>query len=130
MNDQNSLENQLRGWIPRRPSASVKTRLFSDPARDSGRPWLTARNWLTPAAASLLVLVLASARLRESASTPGNGLPMQMIAAALSNQSSAAYCVEPANIALNAPIFRLPKASRLTSSLGSFEVLRTNSLLQ
>ena len=59
MKEMNSLETRLRSWRPRRPSARLKRRHFS------ARPGAPRRNvawllgWLAPAAACVLLTVLA-----------------------------------------------------------------------
>ena len=54
MNELNSLENQLRGLKPRRPSPKIKRRLFA-PATGWHRELALAFRWLAPVAACGLV---------------------------------------------------------------------------
>ena len=63
-NEIKSLENQLRSWRPRRPSAALKWRLFLPPSRNATARWL---GWLTPAAACAWLVVLSL--------DSGNGVP-------------------------------------------------------
>jgi len=57
----NSLEKQLQSWMPRRPSARIALRLF---AKAAPAPVLLRRmkvwNWLTPAAACVLTVMVAA----------------------------------------------------------------------
>lgn len=99
MNDWNQLENQLHSWIPRRPSGSLKARLFAAPLTGTAIPAqalipmpLTLR-WLAPALAVLvLALVLwnpAPQALTQFISSP----PISMVATvSLSDAHLAAYC--------------------------------------
>ncbi|MHB8523090.1 MAG: hypothetical protein ACYDH9_20355 [Limisphaerales bacterium] len=92
--------------------------------------WLRARNWLAPASVvGLLLVLLAGERFQPTASPTAAGPGGRLLAAALSNQSYAPYFAGAANIGFNAPSLALPKASRLSSNLGSFQILKTNSLL-
>ena len=80
----NWLENELKSWEPRRPSAEIERKLFPKPA--GTRDLVRALAWLAPAAACML-LVLATMRSPESviaAERPGS-----MVAMILSNQSCA-----------------------------------------
>ena len=43
-----NLENQLRSWAPRRPSAGIKRRLWPAPRVEPGLGWLV--RWLAPVA--------------------------------------------------------------------------------
>ena len=81
-----SLENRLRSWQPRRPSAKLERRLFGPSARLLPKAaWLLGS--LTPAAACLLLTL--------SMFTQGNtGHSLRhepLIAMILSNQNYAAY---------------------------------------
>ena len=57
MNDWNELEDRLRSWNPRPPSAKLKQRLFGPAAagESGGSPGGEARSWLIPALAWLRV---------------------------------------------------------------------------
>jgi hypothetical protein len=52
------LEKQLQSWIPRRPSPNIQARLFG---QERPHPILPSHlwNWLTPAAACVLTLLVA-----------------------------------------------------------------------
>ena len=81
-----SLENRLRSWRPRRPSAKLERRLFGTPARLLPKAaWLLGS--LAPAIACLLLTL--------SMFNPGNGghslRHEPLVAMILSNQSYAAY---------------------------------------
>jgi hypothetical protein len=60
------LENQLRSWQPRRPSAKIKHRLY--PAASAREAASLSLRWLAPAAACLLLaLTIASQQTNLSA---------------------------------------------------------------
>ena len=86
MKETESLENRLRSWQPRHPSAKLERRLFGAPARLIPKAvWLFGS--LTPAAACLLLTL--------SMLNPGNtGRSLRhepLVAMILSNQNYAAY---------------------------------------
>src|SRR5258708_4528578 len=98
MNDMNELEKQLRAWTPRRPSRRLKERLFAIPASAERTPQVsrltlphqTLIHWLAPAtAAALLLCVLFNQHFNPGFPTSASASPM--VAAALSNQSIAAW---------------------------------------
>jgi hypothetical protein len=81
-----TLENRLRSWSPRRPSAKIEARLFGAPTRLAPKTgWLIGS--LAPAAACLLLTL--------SMFNPGNtGRSLNhepLVAMILSNQNYAAY---------------------------------------
>ena len=57
MHETNPLEKQLQSWMPRRPSGKIARRLFAP----APHVWCAVEvwNWLTPAAACLLTLLVA-----------------------------------------------------------------------
>ena len=61
MDEMNPLEKQLQSWTPRRPSPEIARRLFGPAETPSVRPALRASawNWLSPAAACALTMLLA-----------------------------------------------------------------------
>jgi hypothetical protein len=131
MNDWNWLENQLRGWIPRGPSAKLERRLFFHARGSVGGPRRSRRvatpNWLAPATAfSLLLTLFAAERCFRATDSLAAATNPRLITAALSNQSYAAY-VGSANVGFNAPILGLPKQGGLTAS--SSPSLATNHSL-
>ncbi len=98
----NELEQQLRAWVPRRPSARVRQSLFpsalatatassSEALSETSYAVSTLRfAWLAPAMAGVLVM----AALFNQPATPGlsgsaNSAPF--VAMILSNQSATAY---------------------------------------
>jgi hypothetical protein len=91
MQEMNSLENQLQSWMPRRPSARIARRLF---AKAAPAPVFQRRvkvwNWLTPAAACVLTLMVAAQGAsrhlpRESAPDNATFFATLMFNAATSN---------------------------------------------
>jgi hypothetical protein len=85
----NPLEMQLRSWVPRRPSARLKKRLFPAPASPSAPAG--SFSWLAPATACLLVAVVVLGQRDWSSNSPGASHRSALVATVLSNQSSAAY---------------------------------------
>ena len=84
-NEMKSLENRLRSWRPRRPSATLKWRLFL--ARAASLPrMMRFAGWLTPATAcALLTLLILNSE--NAATTTGHRRPSIM--AMMSNQNYA-----------------------------------------
>jgi hypothetical protein len=82
----NWLEEQLKSWEPRRPSAKIERRLFGGQRRAAAE--LTrAIAWLAPAAACM---VLALAAARPGAGASGVSRPESMFAMMMmSNRASA-----------------------------------------
>ena len=79
----NCLENQLRSWKPRRPSARLKRRLFA--SGDAREAVILSLRWLAPAAACLfLALTIAS---QEPTFTAISRHPQPMIGLISSNLS-------------------------------------------
>src|SRR5206468_2360580 len=63
MNELNQLENRLRSWIPRRPSPSIKKRLFPQAvALERELPDPIAWRWLAPAMALCIAALIVLAR--------------------------------------------------------------------
>src|SRR5258708_34007086 len=104
MNDLNQLENQLRSWIPRPPSARHKPRLFGWPepvaaAAGSGRADEAAAalrlvmSWLTPALALLMLSLILFGRSPRGWTQFISSPPISMVATvALSQPHLAPYC--------------------------------------
>src|SRR5260370_26426078 len=104
MNDLNHLENQLRSWIPRPPSARRKPRIFGWPepapaASGSGRADEAAAalrlvmSWLTPALALLMLSLILFGRSPRGWTQFISSPPISMVATvALSQPHLAPYC--------------------------------------
>jgi hypothetical protein len=87
MSELNELEIQLRSWVPRRPSARLKRRLFGQALPD--REPAFRFSWLPPATAALLLLcVLFNQHSSQAISSAGAN---SMVAVALSNQNAAPW---------------------------------------
>ena len=96
MNDENTLENHLRGWKPRRPNAELRRRLFPELSlanRASLGPGFTHLwAWLTPATVAVMVLLLTvDQRAPAFLDLSGSRAGAHLAAAAFSNQFYAAY---------------------------------------
>jgi hypothetical protein len=131
MNELIELEKQLRSWVPRRPSARLKERLFAKahvPVAAETLPALRF-NWVAPAAAALLLMgVLFNQRnIPAFSGSAGSGA---MVALVLSNQSAAAWL--PGSFAADrnnvpAESFEWTNGSSSPSSIGSHSSLRGNN---
>lgn len=89
MNELNELEMQLRSWVPRRPSARLKRRLFGPEPAAEDRPSSFRLSWLPPVTAALLLLcVLFNQHSSQALSSSGSN---SIVALALSNQSVAPW---------------------------------------
>ena len=84
------LEQQLRSWAPRPPSANLERRLFDRRAATESTPPTFRLAWLAPVTAAMLVACLV-VNQRGNAVTPISGGSQGMVAMILSNQSAAAY---------------------------------------
>jgi hypothetical protein len=88
MSKLNELEMQLRSWVPRRPSAKLKRRLFGQTAPQASQPTFRF-SWLPPATAALMLLcVLFNQHSSQAISSAATN---SMVAIALSNQSVVSY---------------------------------------
>ena len=72
MNEMNSLEAQLHSWQPRRPSARLKRRLFSEPISLMPRmAWFVG--WLVPATACAVLTFSTFISGNDLSARPGRG---------------------------------------------------------
>jgi hypothetical protein len=126
MKEMNLPETQLRSWQPRRPSASLKHRIFAAPRHTAHLVMWSLRR-LAPAAACLLVAVAAVNQGRHYAgdtAAPGSGFGLSG-----SNQIQIAWL--PANGALDENrvsrvTFGWTNRSGSTSSISSFSPDKVN----
>lgn len=58
MNEPNHLENLLRSWTPRRPSAKIAANLFATEAAPERKRHALAWNWLAPATVGIFSLLV------------------------------------------------------------------------
>ena len=86
-NEMKSLETRLRSWRPRRPSATLKWRIFAGQIVSLPR-LLKFAGWLTPATACLLLALLSLNS--ENGIAPDGSRPLSL-AGLMSNQSYAVY---------------------------------------
>ena len=84
-NEMKSLEDRLRSWRPRRPSATLKWRLFLAHAASVPR-MIRLAGWLTPATACAVMTMLV---LNSENAAPAGGSRQPFAMAMLSNQSYA-----------------------------------------
>lgn len=114
-NNMKSLEDQLRSLPPRRPSATLKWRLFLAPSRSSTARFL---GWLTPAAACVWLAVL---NLDSGHSISSAGRRAPMIAVISSNPICASYWPGCAGRGENAPIPAIFKWTNTGSSTSTID---------
>ena len=84
-NEMKSLENRLRSWHPRRPSATLNWRLFLVRAASVPR-MVRVAGWLTPTTACALLTLLI---VNSENAVPDGGHRQPSIMAMLSNQNYA-----------------------------------------
>src|SRR5258708_7529772 len=91
MKDSNQLENRLRSWTPRRPSANIKRRLFPEIAEaEREAPDPISWRWLAPAMALCIgaLIVLAKSAQPGLGESANRGVPTFV---ALSNLDFATF---------------------------------------
>src|SRR5213593_982940 len=66
MKELNQLENRLRSWTPRHPSASIKRRLFPKAAALEETPEPISWRWLAPAMALCIAAMIVLAKSPHS----------------------------------------------------------------
>lgn len=128
MKETNSLEMQLRSWVPRRPSPALKERIFG---KQTGPSVLQltglALRWLVPAAACAL---LAATVFNQE-----NGMPisatrhepvMGMIASNQSPVTSISNGLEQLGASFSPTNFEWTNRSDSTSSISSFSPGKIN----
>src|SRR5215471_8637459 len=96
-NEINDLEQQLRSWVPRHPSAKVSRRLFAQAAAPGASGGIAAESqpvptfrlgWLAPVAASFLLMGLFFNQ-RNGPAISGSAASGPLIAVLMSNQGPA-----------------------------------------
>ncbi len=124
------LENQLRYWVPRRPSARLERRLFGSRQEGAESEAGTAASfrmgWLAPATAALVALcVLYSQRDSSSLSGPGDSNGMVAMISSNRSDSLVSNIVESSTTsAPGAEKFEWTNGSSLTSSITSLSAAR------
>jgi hypothetical protein len=113
-----SLENRLRSWQPRRPSAKLERRLFGTQVR------LTSKTaWLLGSLAPAVACLLLTLSMFNPGNTGNSAHHEPLIAMILSNQNYAAYASDNFRGAENnlaAVTFEWTNHSVSTSSIGPF----------
>ena len=138
MNDWNQWEHQLSGWVPRRPSARLKRRIFGDtPTAGQESAWPLSWNSLVATASLLLLAIVVwievyPVPIHSSASRTSSLLANL----SLSNQNFASYYSPHRHSHENAwsvvrsvSTFEWTNAPRSASTTGSFLLLKTNSMI-
>ena len=117
-----SLETRLRSWRPRRPSATLKWRLFL--ARVASVPrMMRVASWLTPATACALLTLLI---LNSENAVPAGGHRQPSIMAMMSNQSYTVYATSRQSMQNNLSVFTFD----WTNGSGSGSILRFTPIPQ
>jgi len=112
-NEMKSLETRLRSWRPRRPSATLKWRLFLTRAASVPR-MLKFAGWLTPATAGVLLAILS---LNSENAVSTGRRPVLSLPAMMSNQNYAVYATSRQSEQNNLSIFTFDWTNR--NGLGS-----------
>jgi len=124
-NEMNHLENQLRTWQPRRPSAKIKHRLF--PTAGEREAATFSLRWLAPAAACLvLALTVASKDPTFSSGTVRSEALMGMISSNLSYTNILPKSDSPDRNRVLPPSFEWTNLSGITSSISPLPPVRMN----
>jgi hypothetical protein len=132
MKIENSLEDQMRSWTPRRPSARVEKQLFGAESRDqkTGRrdralvlPWYQTLGASLAGCAVVLFTVLNFVHLSaiQDISMPFGPMSNHM--------SSLAMATSPHNT-WTAPILGWTNDGAVGSSIRPFDLLNTNRILR
>ena len=122
----NELETQLSSWAPRRPSATVKARLFGE--QPTANEPSFSLSWLAPAAVAVL-LALAVFNPREISQGSGSRFSGPIAAVIMSNQSYAAYLpssFQPEQNGLPKDTFEWTNGSGSTSSMHLLSPMKAN----
>jgi len=124
-NEMKHLENQLRSWQPRRPSAKLKRRLF--PTRSAREAASLSLRWLAPAAACLiLALTVASRDPGLSASSTRREAVMGLISSNLNFTNILPKSDSPARNGILPASFEWTNLSGITSSISPLPPVRMN----
>ena len=125
MKEMNTLETQLRSWKPRRPSATLKQKIFAA-TTDIAPKALLPFSWFAPAIACALI---ALAVLNQENGNPISSVHPEIMVA-LSNQSYAAYLpgsFQNSENRLPIDTFDWTNGSRSTSSMNFLRSGKTNN---
>jgi hypothetical protein len=107
-NEMKSLESRLRSWQPRRPSATLKWRLFL--AHAAGVPrMLKFAGWLTPATVCVLLAIVS---LNSGNAVSTGGFPVLSLSTMMSNQSYAVYATSRQSEQNNLSVFTFDWTNR------------------
>jgi hypothetical protein len=134
MKSSNPLENQLRSWKPRQPSARLKAEIFGasgEPAAEFpthlGAKWA----WFAPVMGCLLVLTVISGSRSPHWNYANAAKEADWLSLAASNQSISAYIVSDFHSEQNSPElveWSLPQQQQHPRPAGTFLLGKTNSL--
>ena len=122
MKETDLLENQLRSWRPRRPSAGLERKLFAAPAVVTRR-----MAWVLGSLAPAVACALLTFSVFNSGNYYGYSRPAPMEAMILSNQSSAAYAsgnYRELENSLFSVTFDWTNHGNFTSSMSPFSMTR------
>lgn len=130
----NPLENQLRSWTPRPPSAGLRARIFLDSGAGTAEsPFVATWRQLAPATAIVLfALVTLNNHSLNSQYWSGASANRGLATAAVSNLTAASYVTSLDACDRNsypAATFASTKPEPAPSSNGSFWQFNTNGLI-
>ena len=123
MKTMEELENELRTWTPRPPSARLRAKIFGQPTVEPGFGWSQARVAFASAVAVALVIAI---RQGPPSFSSGSQASPAMLAAVMSNQNLAAYAVRQDNQGLNTPASMF-EGTNLGDSIVPTHFIRANS---
>jgi hypothetical protein len=123
MKTMEELENELRSWAPRPPSARLRAKVFGQPTVEPSFGWSQARVAFASAVAVALVIAI---RQGSPSFSSGSQASPAMLAAVMSNQNLAAYAVRQDNQGLNTPASMF-EGTNLGDSIVPTHFIRANS---
>ena len=133
MNEPKPLETQLSSWPPRRPAARLKARLFPDTARLRSGFSAVAFGWRLSPVLGCVVLALAAFRADPQPTSLTAGMKTNNLLATLAWSDQFVLAGAAADFRHNlwhVPTFASTKASPSNSTMSSFRLLQTNSLMR
>jgi hypothetical protein len=128
MNNLNELENQLRQWTPRRPSARLEEALFGPPPKAPRRfaPGMALR-WLAPAMACMLFTLTVVQQ--NSIPARAGRFPVKDLHSNLAS-SNLLFCAGGGENFWNRVTFDWTKDGQFTSTVHSLTPFLTNTLIR
>ena len=123
-NEMNHLENRLRSWQPRRPSAKIKRRLF--PTASAREAASLSLRWLAPAAACLVLALTVASKDPGLSAGPSREAMMGLISSNLNFTNILPKSDSPGRNRVLPASFEWTNLSGITSSISPFSPARLN----